>query len=177
MRLHKLKKLWRWVICDHHDQSSFISPAASLARRTTTPPPRARPHRAVARMVVARSSRGRRARRSPSPRRPRTTSMSGRGTARRRTAAASRRGYVSPAALLHSSFSPSSSLLAAEIRVLSFSFLSLLVVNSGEKGEDQPADEADAGSRVGLQQGTNREDSQSLTRSTSGTCSCCHSGT
>lgn len=26
MRLHKLRKLWRWVICDHHDQSSFISP-------------------------------------------------------------------------------------------------------------------------------------------------------
>jgi hypothetical protein len=156
----------------------------AVARRTTTPPPRARPRRAVARMVVARSSRGRRARRSPSPRRPRTTSMSERGAARRRTTTASRRGYVSLAALLHCCFLPSSSLLGAEIRVLSFSFLSLLmvnlsllVVNSGEKGEDQPADEAAAGSRAGLQQGTNREDTQSLTRSTSGTCSCCHSGT
>jgi hypothetical protein len=26
MRQHKLRKLWRWVIRDHHDQSSFISP-------------------------------------------------------------------------------------------------------------------------------------------------------
>lgn len=27
MRLHKLRKLWRWVaICDHHDWSSFILP-------------------------------------------------------------------------------------------------------------------------------------------------------
>jgi len=31
MRLHKLRKLWRWVICDHQDWSSFILPNSWFA--------------------------------------------------------------------------------------------------------------------------------------------------
>ena len=57
-----------------------------------------------------------------------------------------------PKALLHYYFFASSSLLATEIRVLSF-FPCFLC----ETGEDQLADEAATGSRAELQQG-NRED-------------------
>jgi hypothetical protein len=74
-------------------------PAASVAnrrRRAMRPPrripARGRPRRATARMAAARSK-GRTARRSP-PSRPRTTSMSAPGAARRRTATASPRGYT-----------------------------------------------------------------------------------
>lgn len=113
----------------------------AMARRTT--PPRARRRRAIARMVAR--SRGRTAHRSL-PSRPRTTSMSGRGAARRQTATASLRGYSS--LRLNCIVFLLSSLLAVDLCV---EFFSLLVNNSGEKGKDQPADEAAAGSCPWLQ--------------------------
>jgi hypothetical protein len=95
-------------------------------------------------------SRGRTTQRSP-PSCPRTTSMSGQGMVRQWTVTTSWRGYISLrlCCTIISLHRHPCWLQRFVCRVFSL----LLMDNSCEKGEDQLADEAAAGSRAGLQQG------------------------